>query len=83
MDKMSKPVFLKDSELPKDSSKRITNFDLLDAITVAVGDTVKCVQLDRDLWRIYLDEKQSRDKLIIEGFDLNNQHVRVYDSNPY
>lgn len=83
MDKMSKPVFLKDSELPKDSSKRITNFDLLDTITVAVGDTVKCVQLDRDLWRIYLDEKQSRDKLIIEGFDLNNQHVRVYDSNPY
>lgn len=43
MDKMLKLVFLKDSELFKDSSKRIINFDLLDIIIVVVGDMVKCV----------------------------------------
>ncbi|XP_062569142.1 uncharacterized protein LOC134231225 [Saccostrea cucullata] len=83
MDKLMKPVFLKDSELPKSNNERITNFGLLDAVSVTIGDTVKCVQLERDLWRIYLNDKQSRDKLIIDGFDLNNQHVRVYESNPY
>ena len=78
-----KPVFLKNSELPKSNNERITNFRLLNAVSAVVGDTVKCVQLDRDLWRVYLSEKQSRDKLTIEGFDLDSQHIRVYDSNPY
>lgn len=83
MEKLQKPVYLKDSELPKLNDERITNFALLESITESVGDTVRCVQLDRDLWRVYLVDKQSRDKLAIEGFDLNSQHVRVYDSNPY
>jgi hypothetical protein len=48
-----------------------------------VGDTIKCIQLDRDLWRIYLTTKEGRDKLLLRGIDIGDQHVRIYDSNPY
>lgn len=40
------------------------------------------MQLDRDLWRIYLNNAPSRSKILLEGFDFKNQHI-TYDSNPY
>ena len=80
---MLKPVYFKDSELPKAKDERVSNFAILEAVTECVGDTVRCIQLDRDLWRIYLTTKGSRDLILVEGFDFNSQHVSVYDSNPY
>lgn len=51
---MLKPVYLKNNELLSESDdERITNFEMLQAVTSCVGDAVKCIQLDRDLWRIY------------------------------
>lgn len=54
MAQMLKPVYLKNSELPSENEERITNFELLQAVSLCVEDAVKCIQLDRDLWRIYL-----------------------------
>ena len=46
-------------------------------------DDVKCVQKDRYFWRIYVNTKESRTKLLTEGIDLRNTNVKVYDTNPY
>lgn len=56
MAQMLKPVYLKkkNSELLSGNDERITNFELLQAVSLCVEDAVKCIQLDRDLWRIYL-----------------------------
>ena len=39
--------------------------------------------LDRNLWRIYTKTTESRSKLIIEGFEIRDLSVSVYDTNPY
>lgn len=84
MDQMLKPVYLKNNELLSESDdERITNFEMLQAVTSCVGDAVKCIQLDRDLWRIYLTNAHSRSKILLEGFDFKNQHISPYDTNPY
>lgn len=83
MAQMLKPVYLKNSELPSENDERITNFELLQAVSLCVEDAVKCIQLDRDLWRIYLNNAPSRSKILLEGFDFKNQHITPYDSNPY
>ena len=77
-----KPVYFKNSELVADSQS-ITDYDILQSVILSVGDTVRCLQLDRDLWRIYLTNKECRQKLLLEGFQFRNQTVSVYDSNPF
>ena len=77
-----KPIYLKDNELHEEN-ERISNFELLEAVSQCVGgDSVKCIQLDRNLWRIYLTGKPSRDNILLEGFYFKSQHITVYDSNP-
>ena len=83
MSQISKPVYLKNSEILTSAEGKITNFLLVKHVTKVVGDTIKCIQLDRDLWRIYLTTKEGRDKLQLQGIDIGDQHVRIYDSNPY
>ncbi|XP_062584093.1 uncharacterized protein K02A2.6-like [Saccostrea cucullata] len=69
--------------LSESDDEGITNFEMLQAVTSCVGDAVKCIQLDRDLWRIYLTNAHSRSKILLEGFDFKNQHISPYDTNPY
>lgn len=83
MSQISKPVYLKNSEILAPAVGKITNYLLVQCVTKVVGDTVKCIQLDRDLWRIYLTTKEGRDKLLLQGIDVDDQHISVYDSNPY
>lgn len=79
--KTDKPVYFKHSELIADN--KIYDYDILQSVELCVGDNVKCLQLDRDLWRIYLTNKESRQKLFREGFQFKNQTVSVYESNPF
>lgn len=41
---MLKPVYLKNSELPSENDERITNFELVQAVSLCVEDAVKCIQ---------------------------------------
>ena len=67
---MLKPIYIKDSDFPKEDNERVTNFDLLEAVSHRVcADAIKCIQLDRNLCRIYFNDKESRDSVFIEGFD--------------
>lgn len=83
MELMIKPVFIKNRELQTDRNSKITDFELYEAIHKKVGDTIHCIQLERDLWRVYLKCMGSRAALLKEGFEIRNITAQVYDSNPY
>lgn len=75
-----KQVYLRDREI-QCGSTRISDFDLSMSVT-KISD-LTCVQKDRDLWRIYVESKESRSKILTEGIEIRNTNVKVYDTNPY
>ena len=79
---MLKPVFLKNSEIQNDRNNKISDFEIVLELSKKIDD-VKCVQLDRDLWRIYVGSVSSKTKLVTEGFDLRSRNVQVYTHNPF
>ena len=44
---------------------------------------LNALQLDRNLWRIYLKDAHSRRKLLKEGIVLRNVSISFFDTNPY
>lgn len=80
---MNKPVYIQNSEIQMDKNKKIGDFEMYESIHKKVGDEVLCIQLERDLWRVYLKSKESRSVLIVEGFEIRNITAQVYESNPY
>ena len=78
-----KPVYMKNRDLQIDPTNRISDFELYESIQQKVGDRIHCIQLERDLWRVYLKDNDSRSQLIPEGFEIRNITAPVYDSNPY
>ena len=83
VDRTSKPLYLKNNDLRGTSRKQFTDFDLIDPIKRVIGDDLLCVQLDRNLWRIYLKNTESRLTLLTRGIDINNVSFPFYDTNPY
>ncbi|KAJ8310359.1 hypothetical protein KUTeg_012224 [Tegillarca granosa] len=45
---------------PTGNGNKLTDFALLGAVTKCIGNNIKCIQLDRELWRV----KEFRDKLL-------------------
>lgn len=80
---MNKPVYIKNFEIQMDKNNKICDFEKYESIHKKVGDEVLCIQLERDLWRVYLKSKKSRSVLIVEGFEIRNITAQVYESNPY
>lgn len=54
---MIKPVYIKNSEIQQDKSNRISDFEMYESLHLKVGDDIHCIQLERDLWRVYLKTK--------------------------
>lgn len=79
---MIKPVYLKNSELPQDHNNRMSDYELSIAASSSAPD-LKCVQKDRDLWRLYVSSQESRRKLVCEGLEIRNINIRIYDTNPF
>lgn len=50
--------------------KRLSDYDLIDPIVRVIGDDLHCLQLDRNLWRIYLKTLQSRNKRLRQGIEI-------------
>ena len=82
-DRTIKPVYLKDNDISIANQKRITDFELMDCVNKCIGDSLHCLQLDRNLWRIYVKDMDSRRKLLTEGVTIQSVSVSVYDTNPY
>ena len=59
------------------------DFDLIDPIKKIIGDDLLCVQLDLNLWRVYLTNAESRYKHLIQGIEIINTTYQLYDTNPY
>ena len=81
-EQMLKPVYLRNRDIQSNKGSKVTDFDLANAVGKSVND-IKCIQLDRDLWRIYVHSRESRQTLISEGFELRNKTISVFDTNPY
>ena len=79
---MLKPVYLRDSDIQIDKKKPIRDYEISIAVSKSIND-LKCVQKDRDLWRLYVGSRDSREKLLCEGFELRNLSVKAFDINPY
>lgn len=78
-----KPLYIKNRDIQIDSKNKITDFELYEAVKAKVGDNITCIQLDRDLWRVYLKSTESRSEILMQGFELRHISVQVYNSNPY
>ena len=55
----------------------------MDCVSQVVGNSLHCLQLDRNLWRVYLSDSASRQKLLTEGIQIQNVSVAFFDTNPY
>ena len=77
-----KPVYLRNTDIQTDKSNLVTDFELCEAVSKEIED-VRCIQRDRDLWRIYVGSKDSRAKILSQGLEIRNVNTRVFDTNPY
>lgn len=81
VDRTLKPLYLKNSDIQTSEDKRLSDYDLIDPIMRVIGDDLHCLQLDRNLWRIYLKTLES--KLLTQGIEINDISASFYDTNPY
>ena len=79
---MIKPVYLRDSDIQSDKKNIVRDYEISIAVSKCIDD-LKCVQKDRDLWRLYVGSIDSRHKLLSEGFELRNLSVKAFDINPF
>ena len=77
-----KPVYMRNGDLQSDRNNVITDYELSIAVSNTIKD-LKCVQRDRDLWRLYVGSSESRAKLLTEGFELRIINVQTFDTNPF
>lgn len=66
-----------------DYKQNVDDYDILQSVSKSIGENVKCLQLDIDLWRIYVKTKKCRQKPLRKGLQFKNQAVSVYDFNPF
>ena len=59
VDRMCKPLYLKNNDLQSLGDKELVAFDLINPIKKIIGDDLLCVQLDHNLWRVYLTNAES------------------------
>ena len=74
---MIKPVYLRDSDIQSDKKNIVRDNEISIAVSKCIDD-LKCVQKDRDLWRLYVGSIDSRHKLLSEGFELRNLSVKAF-----
>lgn len=56
---------------------------LMERVIDVIGNSLHCLQLDRNLWRVYVKDQGSREKLLTEGIALQNISLTFFDTNPY
>ena len=77
-----KPVYIRDKDIQMNKAKPISDYRLACSVRMCIQD-IQCVQKDRQLWRIYVCSRESRDKLLTEGVDIDDNHIEVFDTNPF
>lgn len=62
---------------------KFTDYDLIEPIKWIIGDDLLCVQLDKNLWRVYLKNRENRNKILVQGIEMTNISYQYYDIIPY
>ena len=79
-----KPIFIKHKDIPSVYEKVMTNEDMYKCLLRSVqGREIKGVQRIGGLWRLYIENQDTRMKLITNGVNMRNANVAVYDTNPF
>ena len=82
----AKPVFIKERDFFSSKPSKdqwITHVELYKAISTHVpAENIAGIQRVRGLWRIYMDDTESRNNLFTCDFALRGKELNVYDTNP-
>lgn len=76
----TKPFYLNDSDIQCKDKRWITEFDLMESATGVVGNSLHSLQQDRNMWRFYLNDKESWDKLFSDGCEINNISLSFFET---
>ena len=77
-----KPVFVMHNNIPGDN--RVELEEMYKSVNKSVNTKdIHGIQKIGGLWRLYIEERQNRIKLITDGIQIRDTTVRVYDKNPY
>lgn len=55
----------------------------MDCVSKVVGNSLHCLQLDQNLWRVFLRDGANREKLLTEGICIQNVSLSFFDTNLY
>ncbi|KAL8558306.1 hypothetical protein ACOMHN_059553 [Nucella lapillus] len=78
------PVFVLNNQLPAFDQKQFTTLEICSAEEKTSGfETEDGTQRIGGLWRIYLRNKEARQKVILQGFAIRGVRVEVKDRNPF
>lgn len=83
-----KPVFITELDLFGNTKPQPEHYlkheELFKCVDQAVSaNHLKGLQRVNGLWRIYLDNEEDRESLIIGGLTVRNKHLKIYDRNPF
>lgn len=56
---------------------------VMERVIDGIGNSLHCLQLDRNLWCVYVKYQDSSEKLLTEGIAIQNISLTFFDTNPY
>ena len=78
---MIKPVYIRNSDILIGGNP-VNDILILKSVNKCITDS-KCIQRDRGLWKIYVNNPESRTKLLAEGSDFRNTSVSAFVTNTF
>jgi len=83
-----KPIFLKDEDVfgshKSERSIWLTNVEIYKAIGDKVQpQCIKGIQRVREMWRIYMDNEEDRQSLLVQGINLRGRQIPLHLQNPH
>ena len=81
---LCEPIFLKNRDVYKENTNKLTSFEVCEAIANVVHErNVEGAQLIRGVWKIYMKTVTSRMELLQKGVVIRGIAVNLYEANPY
>ena len=55
----------------------------MERVTEVIRDSLHCLQLDRNMWHIYVKSQKIREQLLVKSIPIRNISVTRLDTNSY
>lgn len=56
---------------------------VMERVIDGIGNSLHCLQLDRNLWYVYVKDQDSSEKLLTKGIAIQNISLTFFDTDPY